>query len=123
LKQKPSKRVDTQRLLRAIKPLTDVWAGMPLSYLTTFLLVALEEGQRVGEIARASGMSYADRRTMTRFLRGLSKKPDERNRGIDLLVFRPAQSDPKAGITQKKEAILINKGRELLTNMLVALRD
>lgn len=109
----PAKRVtDTQRLLWTIKPLTDVWAGMPLSYLTTFLLVAIEEGQGVGDIARAYGTS--DRRVMSRFLRGLAKKPSDRGReGEDLLEFRRHPTNK-----QKKAIYLSGKGRDLLSKML-----
>jgi hypothetical protein len=102
---------DKQRLLWAIKPLADVWAGMPLSFLTTFLLVALEEGQGVGDLARAYGMP--DRRVMSRFLLGLSKKPGDRDRGLDLLELRPHPTNK-----QKKAIYLTDKGRDLLSNML-----
>jgi hypothetical protein len=108
----PTKRVtDTQRLLWAIKPLTDVWSGMPLSFLTTFLMVALEEGQGVGDLARAYGIS--DRRVMSRFLLGLTKKPSDRDRGLDLLEFRTHPTNK-----QKKAIYLTDKGRDLLSKML-----
>jgi hypothetical protein len=111
-KRSPTKRViDTQRLLWAIKPLTDVWSGMPLSFLTTFLMVALEEGRGVGDLARAYGIS--DRRLMSRFLLGLTKKPSDRDRGLDLLEFRTHPTNK-----QKKAVYLTDKGRDLLSNML-----
>jgi hypothetical protein len=108
----PTKHVtDTQRLLWAIKPLTDAWSGMPLSFLTTFLMVALEEGQGVGDLARAYGIS--DRRVMSRFLLGLTKKPGDRDRGLDLLEFRTHPTN-----RQKKAIHLTDKGRDLLSKMI-----
>jgi hypothetical protein len=89
----PTKHVtDTQRLLWAIKPLTDVWSGMPLSFLTTFLMVALEEGLGVGDLARAYGIS---------------------DRGLDLLEFRTHPTNK-----QKKAIHLTDKGRDLLSKMI-----
>lgn len=117
----PSKRVtDAQRLLWAIKPLADLWGGMPLTSVATLLLIATDEGRGVSELARAYGMARLDRRLMSRYIHRLSKEPRDYGPGLDLVEVRPDLNDPKG---LKKEVVLSDRGRDVLSKMVRALRD
>ena len=52
---KRSDRREIQSLLWALKPLSNLRGSIPLRFVTTFLMVALDEGKGVNAYARAVG--------------------------------------------------------------------
>jgi hypothetical protein len=60
-----------QCLLWALKPLSNLRGSIPLTYVTTFLMVALDKGKGVGAYARDLGIH---RWTMSRYLRDIGAR-------------------------------------------------
>jgi len=60
-----SDKRDIQTLLSALKPLDNLRGSIPLPFVTTFLMVALDEGKGVCAYARAVGIHRA---AMSRYL-------------------------------------------------------
>ena len=95
-----------QTLLHALKPLSNLCAGsrsMPLSFVTAFLMVALDEGKGVNAYARGMGI---DRRKMSRYLRDIGSRSRNGGRGLGLVVVKPHPDHP-----QRTQVFLTGEGR------------
>jgi DNA-binding MarR family transcriptional regulator len=73
----------------ALKPFFELRDTMPLQYVTAFLLVAVKEGQTVGELATRAGIAPS---LMTRHLADLSQINRYHGDGHDLIAKK---DDPK----------------------------
>ena len=94
-----------QTLLWALKPLLNLRGSrsIPLPYATTFLMVALDEGQGVNAYARAFGMHRAK---MSRYLRDIGRMARNGGPGLGLVAVEPHPNDPV-----RSQVFLTAKGR------------
>ena len=109
-----NKRV-VQTLLAALKPLTNLRGSIPLPYVTTFLMVALDEGKSVSTYARAVGVK--DRRVMSRYLRDIGDRARNGGPGLGLVTITPHPAHP-----QRRQVLLTVKGRSIAKSMLREMR-
>jgi DNA-binding MarR family transcriptional regulator len=79
---------------------------MPLTHITAFLFVAIDEGKGVGEYARMAGVHRA---AMSRTLRdiGARNRRDEPGHGL-------VQVQPHPTINRKTQVVLTEKGRAIV---------
>ena len=96
-----------QTLLHALKPLSNLRGSrsVPLSFVTAFLMVALDEGRGVNAYARAMGI---DRRKMSRYLRDIGSKSRNGGCGLGLVVIEPHPDHP-----QRTQVFLTGEGRAI----------
>lgn len=94
-----------QSLLWALKPFLNLRRPMPLPFVSTFLMVALEEGKGVNEYARALGM---DRSTMSRNLHAIGDRARNGDGGLGLIAIRSHPVDPF-----RSQVFLTAKGRSI----------
>jgi DNA-binding MarR family transcriptional regulator len=78
---------------------------MPLQYLTSFLLVAMEEGLSVSEYAKRAGVSNS---VMSRHLLDIGDRSRHGEEGFGLVTFRPRIEN-----LREHEYTLTQKGRML----------
>lgn len=78
---------------------------MPLTHITAFLFVALDEGKGVGEYARMAGVHRA---AMSRTLRDIGARSRSGTAGHGLVTVSPHPTAPR-----KSTVTLTAKGREL----------
>jgi DNA-binding MarR family transcriptional regulator len=78
---------------------------MPLQYVTTFLLVALNEGRGVTEYAEMAGVSQS---VMSRHLLDIGERDRYMEKGFGLITYRPNPFE-----LRKHEVFLTDKGRAL----------
>jgi hypothetical protein len=96
--------------LPALKGFTGIRDTMPLQYVMSFLLVALDDGQSVGEYARRAGVSES---VMSRhLLEPISKSPEEDNEAGELNkaqeilgMVLPADEDSALPLDPSEEAL------------------
>ena len=105
---------DIQSLLWALKPLANLRGSIPLSYVTTFLMVALEEGKGVNAYARAVGI---DRSSMSRYLRDIGSRAKNGGPGLGLVTVEPHPTD-----AQRCQVFLTDKGRSVSKTIFQQLR-
>jgi DNA-binding MarR family transcriptional regulator len=92
-----------QALLWALKPLANLRGSLPLPVVTTFLLVALDEGKGVGAYAQAFGMH---RSIMSRYLHDLADRARNGGPGLGLIAIRSHPTDPR-----RRQIFLTESGR------------
>jgi DNA-binding MarR family transcriptional regulator len=109
-----TERKTIEELLRALKPFDNLRGWIPLRYITTFLMVALDEGKWPSAYARSAGI---DRITMSRCLRDIGERSRTGGPGLGLVK---AVRDPSNA--QRRKVLLTEKGRTLLLHVKRALR-
>ena len=92
-----------QTLLWALKPLSNLRGSIPLRFVTTFLMVALDEGKGVSAYARALGIS---RTAMSRYLRDIGDRARNGGPGLGLVTTQPHPSH-----FSRRPVVLTAKGR------------
>src|SRR5579863_3835080 len=105
---------DIQSLLWALKPLANLRGSIPLSFVTTFLMVALEEGKGVNAYARDVGI---DRSSMSRYLRDIGGRAKGGGPGLGLVKVEPHPTD-----SQRCQVFLTDKGRSVFKTIFQQLR-
>lgn len=103
--KKKSHKRDIQSFLWALQPLVGLRGSIPLSYVTTFLMVALEEGKGVNAYARAVGIG---RGSMSRHLREIGRRAKNGGPGLGLVKVQPHPTD-----LQRCQVLLTDKGRSV----------
>lgn len=78
---------------------------MPMQYVITFLLVALDEGKMPSEYARKLGVSPS---VMSRHLLDIGERSRHMTKGFELVTFRPRPEN-----LREHEYTLTDKGRAL----------
>lgn len=97
-------------LYEAIRRMRDLSATMPVSQLQMFLLVSLNEGASLGELAEAADMKKS---TASRYLLDLSDKTRAGDAGYGLIT---RDADPQE--LRRNMYALTPKGRGLLNDMI-----
>jgi DNA-binding MarR family transcriptional regulator len=100
---KRSHKRDIQSLLWALRPLANLRGPIPLSFVTTFLMVALDEGKGVNAYARAVGIH---RSAMSRYLRSISDRACNGSPGLGLVKVEPHPAH-----SSRCQVFLTDKGR------------
>jgi DNA-binding MarR family transcriptional regulator len=103
-------RRNLRAFYEAIKRMRLLSATMPMAELQMFLLVALNEGLSLGELAEAADMKKS---TASRYLLDLSDKTRTGDAGYALIT---RDSDPKE--LRRNMYALTPKGRSLLKDMI-----
>jgi len=103
-----------QALLWALKPFLNLRRPMPLPFVATFLMVALEEGKGVNEYARALGMHRA---VASRNLHAIGDRARNGEPGLGLVTFQSHMSNP-----QRTQIFLTPKGRSIAKDVFRHLR-
>lgn len=105
---------EIQSLLWALKPLSNLRGSIPLRFVTTFLMVALDEGKGVNAYARAVGVH---RSVMSRYLRQIGDRARNGGPGLGLVAIKRHPTD-----LLKYQVFLTNKGRSIAENIFHELR-
>jgi DNA-binding MarR family transcriptional regulator len=103
-----------QTLLWALKPLVNLRGSIPLPFVTTFLMVALDEGKGVNEYARALGVHRA---TMSRHLRGIGDRARHGGPGLGLVTVTQHPTD-----ALRRQVFLTTKGRSVAKKVVEQIR-
>ena len=103
-----------QCLLWALKPLSNLRGSIPLPYVTTFLMVALDEGKGVGAYARDLGIH---RWRMSRYLRDIGARARNGGPGLGLVAVEHDPRDPR-----HTRVLLTAKGRAIAAEVFRQLR-
>ena len=93
----------------ALEPFISIRNTMPLQYVTTFLLVAMDEGKSVGEYAAKAGVSQS---VMSRHLLDIGERNRHMEEGFGLIQYRPNPME-----LRKHEVFLSDKGRAIAHQM------
>ncbi len=104
-----SERMSLEDLLQALKPFDSLRGWIPIRYVTTFLMVALDEGRGPSAYARSAGV---DRISMSRCLRDMGERSRTGGPGLGLVK---AVRDPSNA--QRRNVWLTQKGRTLLMHV------
>ena len=99
----PSAKREVQALLWALKPLSNLRGSIPLPFVTTFLMVALNEGEGVCAYARTMGIHRA---LMSRYLRAIGDRARNAGPGLGLVTVARHPNEP-----QRCQVFLTTKGR------------
>jgi hypothetical protein len=110
----PSDKRAIQTLLWALKPLVNLRGSIPLPFVTTFLMVALDEGKGVGNYASAIGVS---RFAMSRYLRDIGNRARNGGPGLGLVTIEPHPIDPR-----RRQVFLTAKGRSVANDVFQQMR-
>ena len=94
-----------QTLLWSLKPLIDLRGSIPLPFVTTFLMVALDEGKGVNAYARAAGLHRA---AMSRYLKDIGDRARNGGPGLGLVTVDPHPTNPS-----RSQVHLTAKGRSI----------
>lgn len=105
-------RLSAGSLYAALSIFKEMRGDMPLQWVITFLLVAMEEGQGVGEYAARAGVSKS---VMSRHILDLSVKLRTGEEGMGVLVTRTNPVN-----LRQHEVHLSPKGRTLAHRILTA---
>jgi hypothetical protein len=92
--------------LSAHEVFRDLRATMPLQYVTTFLLVATNEGKSVTEYATMAGVSKS---VMSRHILDIGERDRYMQEGMGLVTYRASPLE-----LRRHEVYLTDKGRALL---------
>lgn len=92
-------------LMGALEPFRSIRPTMPLQYVTTFLLVAIDEGKSVAEYATKAGVSTS---VMSRHLLDIGERNRHLEKGFGLISYKPNPMDLRI-----HEVFLTDKGRAL----------
>src|SRR5262249_52410389 len=79
-------RTELGKLLTALAPFRAIRGTMPLQYVNTFLLVALNEGKSVNDYAAMAGVSQS---VMSRHLLDIGERNRHMEKGFGLVTYRP----------------------------------
>jgi hypothetical protein len=101
-----SHRRAAEALLSALEPFDKLRGWIPLRYITTFLMVALDEGKWPSAYARGASI---DLMSMARCLRDLGEKSRRGGPGLSLVMAVRDASNP-----HRRKMFLTEKGRALL---------
>ncbi len=93
-------------LLGAHEPFRTLRATMPLQYVTSFLLVAEEEGLGVIDYARRAGVSVS---VMSRHLLDIGERNRNMGEGFGLITYRNNPTE-----LRRHEYMLTDKGHAIL---------
>lgn len=107
-------KADLRKLLGALEHFRTVRSTMPLQYIVTFLLVALDEGDGPTEYARKAGVSKS---VMSRHLLDIGDRNRHMEEGFGLITQRP---DPMNLRTH--QAMLAADGKNLAQKVLRSLK-
>lgn len=107
-------KADLKKLLMALEPFRKLRATMPLQYIVTYLLVALDEGDGPSDYAARAGVSTS---VMSRHMLDIGERNRHMEEGFGLISQRP---DPME--LRKHQAMLNDKGKGLANSILRALR-
>ena len=103
----------TRALLWALKPLTNLRRPVPLPFLTSFLMVALDEGKGVNAYARALGIHRA---AASRNLHAIGDRARNGGPGLGLVTIQTHPADPlrtRVSLTPKGRLIARQVFRQL----------
>jgi hypothetical protein len=103
-----------QALLWALKPLVNLRGSVPLSAVTTFLMVALDEGKGVNAYARDIGKH---RSAVSRCLHDIGGRARNGGPGLGLVTVDPHPTYP-----QKCQVHLTAKGRSIVREIFKQVR-
>lgn len=92
--------------LSALEVFRELRDTMPMQYVTTFLLVALNEGKSVTEYATMAGVSKS---VMSRHILDIGERDRYMEEGFGLVTYRPHPME-----LRRHEVLLTDKGRALL---------
>jgi hypothetical protein len=109
-----SNRHNLVSLLSVVQNLDELQRGMPVSFLKTLLLVAIDEGQTAAEYGRRAGV---DRFQMSRYLRTLGRYNVKRK--CDGFGWVEETTDTRR--RNQKAVVLTASGRKFLTGISDAL--
>jgi hypothetical protein len=98
----------------ALKPLANLRGSVPLSAVTTFLMVALDEGKGVNAYARAIGKH---RSAVSRCLHDIGGRARNGGPGLGLVTIDPHPTYP-----QKSQVHLTAKGRSIVREIFKQVR-
>jgi DNA-binding MarR family transcriptional regulator len=105
----PAHRGAIQTLLLAIKPLVDSSGQIPLPYMLTFLMIAVDEGKSVGAYARELNVN---RFLMSRHIRCIGDRGRNGRPGLGLVTTRRVDDYPA-----RTAVFLTDKGRAVAAQM------
>jgi hypothetical protein len=106
---KPNDKKIIQDLLWVLKPFVDLRRSIPLPFVTTFLVVALNEGLGVSAYARAVGVSRA---AMSRYLRDVGDRARNGGPGLGLVRIVPFATN-----RSRSRVLLTPKGRRIIKEL------
>ena len=110
----PSEKRAAQVLLWALKPFLNLRGSIPLPFVTTFLMVVLDEGRGVNAYARAAGIHRA---AMSRYLQDIGDRARNGGAGLGLVTIEDHPTD-----TLKSRVFLTAKGRSIAQEVFQQLR-
>lgn len=118
-KFKPTLSGEEREALRALylalKPFRDINPSMPLSYITAYLLVGLEEGKGVAEYAGDASISPT---VMTRNLLDIGDRNRQREEGYGLIT----QERDLFDLRKHNARVTPTKGKEFAHHIKTALK-
>ena len=94
-----------EALMWTLKPLVNLRVSIPLPFVTTFLMVALDEGKGVNAYARVAGVHRA---MMSRYLRDIGDRARNGGPGLGLVTVEPHPTD-----SVRTQVFLTTKGRSI----------
>lgn len=109
-----SERQALKDLFGALDGFREKKPTMPMQYVTTFLLVALDEGKSVKEYAEQAGVSTS---VMSRHLLDIGERDRYMKEGLGLVTYRPNPLE-----LRKHEVFLTDKGRAMVHRIVRHLR-
>jgi hypothetical protein len=105
---------EVESLLRGLKPLCNLRGSIPLPFVTTFLMVVLDEGKGVNAYARAVGIH---RSSMSRYLRDIGDRARNGGPGLGLVTVEPHPTNPL-----RSQVLLTAKGRAIARKVFEQMR-
>lgn len=103
-----------QALLWSLKPFLNLRRPMPLPFVATFLMVALDEGKGVNQYARALGV---DRAVASRNLHAIGDRARNGGPGLGLIKIEQHHADPA-----RTRIFLSSRGRAIAKEIFLQLR-
>jgi hypothetical protein len=110
----PGEKRLLQTLVWTLKPLINLRGSIPLPFVTTFLMVALDEGKSVGTYARAIGVH---RFAMSRYLRAIGDHARNGGPGLGLVTIEVHPTDPR-----RRQVFLTARGRAVIGDVFEQMR-